>query len=107
MLRFILKIGLNLAALYIAKSFILNFRIDGGVRMLLETGILLALLNVLVRPILKLVSTPLIWLTFGLFNLVINMAILWLADRLLAEITITGWAAYVWVSLITSLANII
>jgi len=43
-------------------------------------AVILSLVNALVRPVLKLLSCPLIILTLGLFLLVINAAMLWLAS---------------------------
>ncbi len=40
---------------------------------------LLALVNAIVRPLVKLLAMPITCLTFGLFNLVINALMFWLA----------------------------
>ena len=45
-------------------------------------AIVLGLVNAIVRPILKLLSCPLIVLTLGLFTLVINGVTLWLASAI-------------------------
>lgn len=45
-------------------------------------AIILGLMNAIVRPILKLLSCPLIILTLGLFSLVINGVTLWLASAI-------------------------
>jgi len=45
-------------------------------------AIILALINAVVRPILKLLTCPLIILTLGIFVLVINGFTLWLASRI-------------------------
>jgi len=45
-------------------------------------AVILGLVNAVVRPILKLLSCPLIVLTLGLFVLVINGLTLWLASTL-------------------------
>lgn len=45
-------------------------------------AIVLGLVNAVVRPLLKLLSCPLILLTFGLFVLVINGITLWLASAI-------------------------
>ena len=45
-------------------------------------AIILGLVNATVRPILKLLSCPLIILTLGLFSLVINGVTLWLASAI-------------------------
>jgi len=43
-------------------------------------AIVLGLVNAVIRPILKFLSCPLIMLTLGLFTLVINGIMLWLAS---------------------------
>src|ERR1700722_14163209 len=48
-------------------------------------AIILGLVNAIVRPILKLLSCPLIILTLGLFSLVINGVTLWLASAIAVD----------------------
>ena len=48
-------------------------------------AIILGLVNAIVRPILKLLSCPLIILTLGLFTLVINGVTLWLASAIAVD----------------------
>jgi putative membrane protein len=45
-------------------------------------AVILGLVNAIVRPLLKLLSCPLIILTLGLFVLVINGLALWLASKI-------------------------
>jgi putative membrane protein len=44
------------------------------------TALIFGLVNALIRPLLKLVTCPLIALTLGLFTLIINGLMLWLAS---------------------------
>lgn len=106
MIRFLIKIILNSAALYAARNYLSGFGLEGGLETILTGGVVLALLNTFIRPIFKLVSAPLLWISFGLFNILINMAILWIADKLLAKVAITGWTALFWASIMTTAANI-
>ncbi len=48
-------------------------------------AVILGLVNAVVRPILKLLSCPLIILTLGLFSLVINGITLWLASAIAVD----------------------
>jgi len=48
-------------------------------------AIILGLINAVVRPVLKLLSCPLIILTLGLFSLVINGVTLWLASAIAVD----------------------
>ena len=47
-------------------------------------------MNFIVRPLLKLIGLPFIFLTFGLFILVINGVILWLLEGIIKLLSITG-----------------
>jgi putative membrane protein len=48
-------------------------------------AVILGLVNAIVRPLLKLLSCPLIILTLGLFVLVINGVALWLASKIAVD----------------------
>ncbi|MEK7165614.1 MAG: phage holin family protein [Patescibacteria group bacterium] len=63
---------------------------EGLVGVLVGAGVLM-LLQVLLKPILKLLFFPLNALTFGLFSLVINSAIFYLFYRLTPALSITAW----------------
>lgn len=54
----------------------------------------LAIINALIRPILKLLTLPLNCLTFGLLGIVINALLFWLAGRLVPGFRVESfWAA--------------
>ena len=103
--RLIAKFILNGVALYVATIYFPAFIISGGVLSLLIGAGVLTSLNLFIRPVLRLISAPLVWLSLGLFNIVINMFLLWLADRLLLELAIQDISTLFWVSIIVALAN--
>ena len=105
--KFIAKIIINAGALYVAKTYLSGFLISGGVEAFLAGGLVLALLNVFVRPLLRLVSAPLVIITFGLFNIVINVLILLVADQMLTQLTIISASSLFFASIIIALANTI
>jgi putative membrane protein len=78
--RFILRWLINAVALYAAVALV-----DGIVAQstnwlsFLWLALIFGLLNALLRPLLKLLTCPLIFLTLGLFTLVINTFLFWLA----------------------------
>lgn len=63
-------------------------------------GAVLGLLNVFVKPILKIIALPLRILTLGLFSLVINLALIWAVDLIFQEITIPWFWPLAWTTLI-------
>ena len=78
----------------------------GGVSALAIGAIVLTLLNIFIKPVIRIITAPLRWLTLGLFNIIINIAILWLADQILPSITIHDYITLFLTSLIVSFANI-
>lgn len=93
-MKLIARIVLNGLGLWAAAQLLPGIHWDGGVLYLLVAGAVLGLLNLLVKPILTLFSIPLLLITLGLFYLVINGVMLWLADLLLARLHVDGflWA---------------
>lgn len=74
-------------------------------------AVILGLVNAIVRPVLKLLSCPLIILTLGLFVLVINGVTLWLASAIAVNWFHVGfyvhgfWAAF-WGALLVSVISV-
>lgn len=116
--RIAAKTLVNAAALAVAVRYISGFSLAFGTssflaaagvgpfaQSLLLAGITLAVLNTVLRPVLKIVSFPFIILTFGLFHVVINMAILKIADIILPSLTIAGLKPLFLSSLLIGIAN--
>lgn len=65
---------------------------DGrGLSAVLIMGAVLAVVNMLVRPVLAFLSCALIFLTLGLFLLVINALTFWLSARIAADVFNAGF----------------
>lgn len=103
--KFFARIVLNGAALYIATNYFPSFTLVVGITTLVIGALLLAILYTFLRPILTLVASPFMWLTAGLFTIVINLVLLWVADYLLLQLTISDLSTLFWVSIIVTLAN--
>ena len=108
MMRFLVRILANALAIYLAAYFVIGFDFPHQAqdwKLLLLAGLILALFNAILKPIIKLVSFPLIILSLGLFTLIINIALLWLLSQFIPQLTISGFWAYFWGTLIISLIN--
>jgi putative membrane protein len=107
-MRWLLGIGIN-AILFIALAgyFEDSFYIE-SFGAALAASFILALLNMLVRPILILLTLPITLVTLGAFLLVINAITLLLTDELVgSSFEIEGfWMAF-FIALIMSLVNVI
>lgn len=72
---------------------------------LLATGLLLGLLNATVKPLLKLISLPVTFLTLGLFSLVINALVMELAFHLIGGTFLSSFGTAFWASIVLSIVN--
>jgi putative membrane protein len=79
-MRFLIRLLINAAALWIATQIVPGVDHTGPWTSLLLVALVFGVLNAVVRPILKLLTCPLIVLTLGLFTFVINALMLWLTS---------------------------
>lgn len=88
--KLIVKVLASAFALWVADAALAGFMVSDGIRGYLIAGLALGVLNTFVRPLLKLLSMPLILLTLGLFTVVINAAMLWFVAEALDAVAFTG-----------------
>jgi putative membrane protein len=105
MLRALLQIVLNGVALLIAAYLVPGIHYQGSLVYLLIAGLVLGLINLIVKPIVSFFSFPLILLTLGLFYLVINGLMLYLADVFLDGLRIDGCLPAILGGLVIALFN--
>jgi putative membrane protein len=74
---------------------------------LLSASLLLGLANAILKPILTLISLPLVLLTFGLFIWVINSALLYMVGQLVGPFDVKSWTSAFLGSLIISIITIL
>ena len=110
-MRFLLRLLVNAAALWIATKIVSGVTHDGSALSLLGVALVFGLLNALVRPVLKLLTCPLMIATLGLFTFVINAVILWMTSALSASLGlgfhVSGfWAAFLG-ALVVSIVSVL
>ncbi len=106
MVSFIIRILGNSLALYVANLLVPGFIVSGGWKEYLLAGMVLGALNLIVKPVLKAISMPLIILTLGLFTLVINGLLLWTVDYIFDFVSINSLATLLYAAVIVSIVNI-
>ena len=68
-------------------------------------AVVLGIINIFIKPIVKLVALPITILTLGIFSLVINAVFILLAAKLVPSFYVAGfWTAF-WFSIVLSLIN--
>jgi putative membrane protein len=78
-------------AIAITAGLMPSVEIDGGVLTLLGISLVFGLVNAIVGPLLHLLALPLTVVTFGLFALVVNAALLGLSAALLDSFDVGGF----------------
>lgn len=106
--KLILTIAGNLTALVITAYIDSDFLIATDAPSLLSLVFALAVLNLTLRPLLRLIFSPLIGITLGLFNIVISAGILYGIDIYSNSLTINGlWALILGAHLVGLITTII
>ncbi len=81
MTKFILRWIINAVALFLAVYIVPGVNLQGGVISVVWLALIFGLINAFLRPLLKLLTCPLIFLTLGLFTLLINTFLFWLTSQ--------------------------
>ena len=106
MIRALLQIALNGAAVLVAAYLVPGITYTGSLPALLLVGLVVGLINLIVKPIVTAFSFPLIVLTLGLFYLLINGMMLYLAAWLLPHhLQVNGCGAAILGGLVVALVN--
>jgi putative membrane protein len=81
-MRFLVRLLINAVALWVAVKLVPGITYSGDLLPLLAVALVFGVVNAFLRPILKLLTLPLIFLTLGLFALVVNGLMLSLTSYL-------------------------
>ncbi len=111
MTRFILRWIINAVAIFLAIRFVPGITLESGLLGVIWLALIFGLVNAFVRPLLKIMTCPLIILTLGLFTLLINTFLFWLTGQIGSlfgiVITINGfWPAFLG-ALVVSIVSVI
>lgn len=82
MTRFILRWIINAVAIFLAIRFVPGITMGSGWLGIVWLALIFGLVNAFLRPLLQLLTCPLIILTLGLFTLLINTFMLWLTGQI-------------------------
>jgi putative membrane protein len=92
---FILRAVISALGLWLATSWVHGIRIDNAATLVLA-GLLLGVVNAVVRPVLVILTLPITILSLGFFLLIVNTAMVALVAWMLPGFHIYGgfWAAF-------------
>jgi putative membrane protein len=97
-MRFLLRLVINAAALWVAVQIVPGITYSGDWAPFFGVALVFGLVNAFIRPIVKLFTLPIIFLTLGLFALVVNGMMLsltaYLSNKLGMHFQVDGcWTA--------------
>ena len=105
----LIRLLVNAAALWVATRIVTGVTYSGALLPFLGVALVFGVVNAFIRPLLKLVTFPLIIVTFGIFALVVNGLMLWLTSSLSKTLGlgfhVSGFAAAFWGALVVSIVS--
>lgn len=94
LIRLAIALVLNAVALWVADLLWDGVTIEGAAAFIIGAAVL-GVANAVIRPIIAILTLPLILITLGFFYLLINIAMVWLAELIAPDFTIDGFWSYV------------
>ena len=104
-MRLVIRLLINAAALWVAAQLVDGIDLEGSIGGILLVALVFGLVNAFLRPVLRLLSLPVMIVTLGLFALVINALLLWLTGALLEQLNVDGFVPALLGSIVISIVS--
>lgn len=101
---FLIRVLINAVAIYVVAAVVPGLEVS-GVLAAIGAGLVLGLVNAIVRPILVVLTLPVTLLTLGLFIFVLNGVCLWLTSLLVKGFAVHGFWAAIFGALLISVVS--
>lgn len=85
------SILVNIVALWVTSYLISGIHLGGGFATLIMAGVVFALINLLVKPIISLLFLPVNLISLGLLSWVVNVIMLFVFIKVFPAFSITEW----------------
>lgn len=104
-MKLLIRWGALAASFWVATAVVTGIHIDGGVKTYLWVALLFGLINALLGSLIRLLTLPITFLSFGLFLVIINAAMLQLTARWSDKLTIDNFWSAIFASVIISVVT--
>jgi putative membrane protein len=108
-LSLLLRFLVNALVLYLIARYVPGFNHNIGVWTAVVAALVFGLVNMLIGPILRLISFPITWITHGLFSIVINYVLfiitVWIAPGFHNTGEISPWLANLYGAIIMMIVS--
>lgn len=98
---FVCSLGLWIAAGILDESIDYQSRF----RVIVISGLILATINTLIKPIVVIFSLPALLFSLGLFMIVINGLMIWIASKLYSPLHVANFGAAILAGMVVGLVN--
>lgn len=110
-MSFLLRLLITAAALWVAVRIVPGISYGGSMPSFLVLALIFGVINAVLRPILMLLSLPLLILTLGLFTFVVNALAFWIAGNVSGVLgfpfRVAGfWAAF-WGAIVVTVVSML
>ncbi len=106
-MNLLIKLLLSAIAVFVLAELLTGVNVDSYITSLI-VAVVLSLLNVLLKPILVILTLPVTIVTLGLFLFVVNALIILLADKLVDGFSVDGiWTAILFSVLLSILESLL
>jgi putative membrane protein len=106
MQRFVVRWASNVAALWVAAKLLSGVAVTGDQFVtLVLAGLVFSLANMIVKPVLVILTLPLILLTLGIAYFLVNVAIVFITSAIVSDFHVDGFWSGVGAALIVWAVN--
>ena len=102
-MRFLLRLLINAAALWVAVQIVPGITFTGDWAPFFGVALVFGVVNAFIRPIVKLFTLPILFLTLGLFAFVVNGMMLWLTGYLSSRLGMHFYVDGCWTAILGAL----
>ncbi len=105
-MKIIIHLLISALAIFVTAYFLPGVQVTGYVTYLI-LAIVLAAINIFIKPILTILTLPLSIVTLGLFSIVINAVLIMLADKLVSNFSVDGFLTALLFGVILSIVSFV
>jgi len=103
--RFLIRWIVSVMGLFIAANLLSNNIHFSSFVAIIIAGFVLAIINTILKPVLVVLSLPLILVSLGLFMIIINGVCVYIASKLYTPLHITNFLAAIFAGMVIGLVN--
>ncbi len=107
MFRWIIQWLLSAVALMVVSRVVPGFYLNGGFQSALIAAVVIGFLNATLGAVLKFITFPLAILSFGIFLLVVNAAMILFASDLVSGFYVSGWGPAFWGAAVLAILSVL